>query len=93
MSLKSLHTGARGTWIYQSPRITPSSPTQKPKDSTHTQSSKNTSKAERLGPHQTWILERLQRLGYRTERGGPPNLDALRRYQKALGLNPQVARI
>ena len=90
MSLKTLHAGARGTWIYQSPRITllliyaeakgldPRAALQR-----HLQN------VERLGPHQTWILERLQWLGYRTERGGPPNLDALRRYQEALGLNPQ----
>jgi hypothetical protein len=73
MSLKTLHAGARGTWIYQSPRITllliyaeakgldPRAALQR-----HLQN------VERLGPHQTWILERLQWLGYRTERGGPP---------------------
>ena len=72
MSLKTLHAGARGTWIYQSPRITllliyaeakgldPRAVLQK-----HLQN------VERLGPHQTWILERLQWLGYRTERGAP----------------------
>jgi hypothetical protein len=93
-SPQTLHTGLRGTWKYQSPRITLLLFTYAEAKGLDPRAvlQKRLQNVERLGPHLTGILERLQRLGYRTERGGPPNLDALRRYQKALGLNPQVAQ-
>ena len=92
MSLQTLHTGFRGTWIYQSPRITllltyaeakgldPHSPPKTPPKRREAKTPPNLDTREAPAA----------RLPHRERR--PPNLDALRRYQKALGLNPQVAQ-
>jgi hypothetical protein len=73
MSLQTLHTGARGTWIYQSPRITLLLTYAEAKGlDPRAVLQKHLQNVERLGPHQTWMLERLRWLGYRTKRGGPP---------------------
>ena len=86
--LKTLHRSRRGSWIYQSPRITLILTYAKAKGLDLGQVLKrHLDVVSRLGEHQRWILDRLGWLGYRSRRGGSPNISELDYYQRALGLN------
>ena len=89
MNLKTLHKGKRGTWIYQSPRITLLLIYAREKGLDMREVyARHLDAVSRLGPHQKWILDRIRWLGYTSlGQGGPPNLDAVDYYQKALGID------
>jgi hypothetical protein len=86
--LKTLHKSRRGTWIYQSPRITLILIYAKTKGLNPGQVlERHLDAVSRLGEHQRWILDKLEWLGYRSKRGSLPNINELDHYQEALGLN------
>ena len=88
MSLKTLHKGRRGTWIYQSPRITLLLIYAKERGLDLGEVYRwHIEAVRRLGPHQKWILDRIKWLGYTSLRGSPPNLAAVEHYSKALGID------
>lgn len=88
MSLPTLFQGRRGTWIYQSPRILfILSYAEAKKLDKAVIYTRHIDRIKRLGPHQSWILQRLGYLGYATKKGGEPDLSAVEGLASRLSLD------
>ncbi|AET32471.1 hypothetical protein [Pyrobaculum ferrireducens] len=88
MKPPSLFQGRRGTWIYQSPRVllllAYAERSGLDKQMVY---ERHIRRIERLGPHQSWITERLNNLGYTTRSGREPNLGAVADFIRDLSID------